>query len=541
MQTQPPEIDMLFETSWEVCNKIGGIYTVLSTKAAELRRLYGDRVLFIGPDLSEGAEAQAGFIPAKSLLKYASSRVKLPWGITLRIGRWDIPGSPLVALVGFEGVMPHLDSIFGKMWELYGVDSLHEYGDYRQSCAFAVASAKAIEALTAHLRLDPMRVVAHFDEWTTGMGLLALRHEIPEAATIFTTHATSIGRSICGNGKPLYDYFSGYHGDQMARELNMEAKHSLEKHAAAQADCFTTVSDVTARECRQLLDVAPKVVTPNGFEPRFVPDSRRAAALRSAGRARLLEIASILTGRQWPESTFIVATSGRNEYRNKGIDLYLDAIERIRSGAPGRDILTLVLVPAHVKEPAPDGNGWLTHRLYNEATDAIACRIRAMQSHPGSEKVAAIYVPCYLDGHDGIVNISYYDLLPALDLTIFPSYYEPWGYTPLESIAFGVPTVSSDKAGFGQWALDEFGPSSSSGVSVISRTDSNYDADVAEVARIIEQRAALPPRQAQALRRAAATTALRADWKYFIARYTEAYRDAFAARDARIRGTLIQK
>lgn len=554
---------MLFETSWEVCNKVGGIYTVLSTKAAELRRLYGDRVVFVGPDMSDGAEPQPGFIPAKSLLKYASSRLKLPWGITVRIGRWDIPGSPLVALVSFKGVYAHLDEIFGKMWSLYGVDSLHEYGDYREACAFAVAAAKAIEGIIGHMRIDARKVIAHFDEWTTGMGLLTLRHQMPDVATVFTTHATSIGRSICGNGKPLYDYFDGYNGDQMASELNMEAKHSLEKHTAAEADCFTTVSEVTARECRQLLGVSPKVVTPNGFEPDFVPGTAKAARLRADGRKRLLHIASLLTGRQWTDDTFIVATSGRNEYRNKGIDLFLDAIDRIRSGAPAKDILALVLVPAWVREPSgallldlennvadsdlasdayikpqPD---WLTHRLNNEDSDAIACRLRGMEERPGQPGVKAIFVPCYLDGHDGIVDISYYDLLPALDLTVFPSYYEPWGYTPLESIAFGVPTVSSDKAGFGQWVLDEFGPSQSTGVSVISRTDSNYDSDVAQVASIIEQRASMPAKDAQALRKAAAATAKRADWKFFITRYETAYADALAARDARVNNLLTQK
>ena len=547
MQTQNAKIDVLFESSWEVCHKVGGIYTVLSTKARELKKLYGDRLVFIGPDFKEDVDASTGFIERKTLLKKAASALKLPYGITLRIGRWDIPGSPIVALVGYEGVYAELNRIYGEMWKEFGVDSLHAYGDYDESCAFAIASAIAAGAIADHLKADPAKVIAHFDEWTTGMGLLYTRMTRPQTATVFTTHATSIGRSICGNGKPLYDYFTGYNGDQMARELNMESKHSLEKTAAHQADCFTTVSDVTARECRQLLDINPQVVTPNGFEPGFVPGAAKYASLRKAGRARLLRIASMLTGREWSDDTFIVATSGRNEYRNKGIDLFLDAIDILGKSRPEKDILALVLVPAWVKEPSggllldltdegytrpePD---FTTHRLNNEDSDAIFRRLARLSKENASERVKTVYVPCYLDGHDGIVDISYYDLLPALDLTVFPSYYEPWGYTPLESIAFGVPTVSSDKAGFGQWVLSTFGGSASTGVEVIARTDSNYDHDVAEVASIIRRHALMPANETAALRQAAAQTAKSADWKYFIARYEEAYGEAMRRRDERL-------
>ena len=537
---------MLFETSWEVCNKVGGIYTVLSTKAKELHKEFGDRLVFIGPDIWTDENPSPVFIERKTLLKNASSKLNLPLGIKIRVGRWNIPGSPAVVLVKFHGVFAVLNDFYGDIWKCFGVDSLHAYGDYDESCAFGIASAIVIDAICTHMKADPSGVVAHFDEWTTGMGLLQLKRMRPDAATVFTTHATSIGRSICGNGKPLYDYFTGYDGDQMARELNMESKHSLEKRAAAEADCFTTVSDVTARECRQLLGISPAVVTPNGFEPNFVPGDKACKIQREKGRTRLLEIASALSGRKWNDDSFIMATSGRNEYRNKGIDLYLDAVDRLRHENPARDILALVLVPAWVSEPSGDlmfalnGNleslpqpGWTTHRLNNEDTDPVSCRLRRMETEEGSGKVKTIFIPCYLDGHDGIVNISYYDLLPALDLTVFPSYYEPWGYTPLESIAFGVPTVSSDKAGFGQWVLSNFGSGSSSGVDVIARTDSNYHEDVDLLAGIMRRHAEMKPEETVALRNAALQTSKSADWKFFIEKYYEAYTIALSARDKR--------
>lgn len=531
--------DLLFETSWEVCNKIGGIYTVLSTKARELKKSLGDNLIFIGPDVWSENNPSPTFLERKTLLKSAASAVNLPEGLSIRVGRWDIPGSPIVVLVKFQALMGHLNDVYGEMWEKFGVDSLHAYGDYEEGCAFAVATAMVIQALTRHLNAEEKNVVAHFNEWTTGMGLLYLKAHSPKIATIFTTHATSIGRSICGNGKPLYEYFEHYNGDQMARELNMESKHSLEKAAAHNADCFTTVSDVTARECTQLLDITPQVVTPNGFEPDFLPGKRIYDRQRKAGRERLLKVASLLTGETYTDDTFIIATSGRNEYRNKGLDLYIDSMMELgdKIADTGRKALALILVPAWVKEPSgalimdlehggtdrPDCS-FLTHRLNNEDYDSICYRLRQLEAERRNDNVKIIFIPCYLDGHDGIVDISYYDLLPALDLTVFASYYEPWGYTPLESVAFGVPTVTTDKAGFGQWVLSNFPNSlTQSGAFVTPRTDSNYSASTDIIASCSAQYMKLPPAETKKAREAAAATARKADWQFFIKDYDKAF------------------
>lgn len=548
-RTNRDQIALLMETSWEVCNKIGGIYTVLSTKARVLQQQFGDKLVFIGPDVWSQANPSPYFIERKTLLKSCASRMKLPFGISVRAGRWNIPGSPQVLLVKFDGVYDHLDEIFGKMWELYGVDSLHAYGDYNEGCAFAVATAIVMDALARHLKVDASNIIGHFNEWTTAMGLLYLKMTDPPARTVFTTHATSIGRSICGNGKPLYDYFNGYNGDQMARELNMESKHSLEKTAAHQADCFTAVSEITAKECEQLLDIRPQVVTPNGFEPDFVPGEADYIRLRKAGREKLLSIASALKGRDFPDDTLVVATSGRNEYRNKGIDIYLDALAAVSDLNPARPVLALVLVPAWVKEPSiellsamaakkqvkgyPD---FMTHRLNNEDSDSVARRIDALERESRLRNgVDVIYVPCYLDGKDGVVDISYYDLLPAIDLTLFPSYYEPWGYTPLESIAFGVPTVTSDKSGFGQWILSNFINSiSACGVKVVGRTDSNYHEAAGVLADQIVEYAGFTEEERKVAARAAYATSERADWKFFISAYDEAFATATRRRDERI-------
>lgn len=549
MKFDPVNLDMIFETSWEVCNKIGGIYTVLSTKAQTLQNLYKDKTIFIGPDVWTDDNPSPYFSEVPSLLKPWRDKALLPEGVSVRVGRWNIPGKPIVILVNFQGMYKLKDYYYGEMWERFGVDSLHAYGDYDEGCAFALAAGVVIESICSYKRMRHKNVLAHFDEWTTGMGLLYTKWKVPFVGTIFTTHATSIGRSICGNGKPLYDYLPGYNGDQMARELNMESKHSLEKAAAHAADCFTTVSDVTAAECEQLLERRPDIVTPNGFPAEWAPTKIRQKRARQAARQAMLNVGSKLSGRTLPEDTFIVATSGRCEFRNKGIDVFLDAAEMLRTMDPTRNLLLYILVPAWPKAPRADLKEALdsettssalpepviTHSLNNPDQDAILNCIRQLGFNSGSsDKVQVVYVPCYLTGNDGILDMTYYDMLAGLDLTAFPSYYEPWGYTPLESVAFGVPTVTTSLSGFGQWVLSS-GKNGfdKSGVLVIQRNDSNYHDVVKALADSMLSMATASPEVIAADSAAARTTADKAEWNYFITYYVEAFRMALAAADKR--------
>lgn len=552
MKFDPVNLDMIFETSWEVCNKIGGIYTVLSTKAQNLQNLYKDKVVFIGPDVWSEENSSPYFTEVPSLLKPWREKAVLPQGVAVRIGRWNIPGKPIVILVDFKGMFALKDYYYGEMWQRYGVDSLHAYGDYDEACAFSLAAGAVIESICNYKRLRHKNVLAHFDEWTTGMGLLYIKWKVPYVGTLFTTHATSIGRSICGNGKPLYDYLPAYNGDQMARELNMESKHSLEKAAAHAADCFTTVSDVTAAECEQLLERRPDIVTPNGFPADWAPTKLRQKRARSAAREAMLNVGSKLTGRTLPEDTFIIATSGRCEFRNKGIDVFLDAASRLTGMNPSRNLLLYILVPAWSKAPRTDlsqalasegNNGALpepviTHELNNPGEDAILNRIRQL-GFPATQAgensmVQVVYVPCYLNGNDGIMNMTYYDMLAGMDLTVFPSYYEPWGYTPLESVAFGVPTVTTSLSGFGQWVLSTGKNGfAESGVVVIPRNDSNYHEVVEQVASNMMALSQAAPEVLASDSAAARATADKAEWDYFITYYIEAFRIALSASDKR--------
>jgi glycosyltransferase involved in cell wall biosynthesis len=543
--------EYIFESSWEVCNKVGGIYTVLSTKARSLEHIYPGRTVFIGPDLWK-KETPADFICDETLFAPFKEHASACGELKIRVGRWDVPGRPPVILVDPSPFAARRDKFFYEVWESFGVDSLRAYGDYDEACIFAYAAARVIEGFYNFYKLEGKGVVALFNEWMLGMGALYLQKHLPAVATIFTTHATSVGRSIAGNNKPLYSALESYDGDLVARELNIEAKHSLEKQAAFFADCFTTVSDITARECKELLGKAPDIVTPNGFEPDYVPVGADYDVKRGNARALLMRVAGKLTGCSIDPNAILLSTSGRYEYHNKGIDVFIEAINSLRlSGDLGREVVAFIMVPAWTSAArgdlryavkndypvsAPLQAPFCTHWLNLMESDRILGFIaRKGFTNGAGEKVKIIFAPCYLTGGDGIFDTSYYDLLPGMDATIYPSYYEPWGYTPHESIAFGVPTVTTDLAGFGLWAGKEgAGQSILQGVRVIHRDDNNYFEVAAQIAQTILTLSQESPATIAAIRDNCRRLASKAQWSHFIAHYQAAF--SLALQKAASRG-----
>ncbi len=539
--------DYIFESSWEVCNKVGGIYTVLSTRAKTLQDMMKDRVIFVGPDFWKEKESPY-FSEDKSL--FADWKEKaVEEGLPVRVGRWTVPGSPIAILVDFRPFFEKKNEIYGWLWEHYQVDSLHAYGDYDEASMFSYAAALVVESwykwrVESGEWSEDTKVVFHANEWMCGLGALYINSTLPQVGTVFTTHATSIGRSIAGNMKPLYDYLFAYNGDQMAGELNMQSKHSIEKQTAKYVDCFTTVSDITANECKELLDKPVDVVLPNGFDNSFVPQSAAAfTRKRKAARKRLLQVANALLGENLDDDTLIVSTSGRYEFRNKGIDVFVEAMNRLlRDKDLKKKVVAFIEVPGWVGEPRKDlqdrlesgDNAFdtplevpqITHWLHEMSHDNVLGMMKYYDMHNRKdEQVKVIFLPCYLDGKDGIVNMTYYDVVLGNDLCIYPSYYEPWGYTPLEAIAFKVPCITTDLAGFGLWANSVFGKFGEieDGVKVIHRTDYNYS----EVADVIKETVAaysgFTKKQIDTARKNAEQLSKKALWSEFIKYYEQAY------------------
>ncbi|MDR2810986.1 MAG: glycosyltransferase [Tannerellaceae bacterium] len=532
--------DYLFESSWEVCNKIGGIYTVLSTKAQTLQQIYPNKILFIGPDIHKPEKAP-DFLEDTTLYAEWSQHATIKEHLKIKTGRWNVPGKPPVVLVDYTPFRSQRNDLFYRMWDNFQVDSIAAYGDYEESCLFAYAVGRVIESFYHFYQLRNKKVVALFNEWMLGMGALYIQKNLPAVATLFTTHATSIGRSIAGNNKPLYADMETYSGDRMAKELNMEAKHSLEKQTARHVDCFTTVSGITAAECKQLLEKEPHVITLNGFERNFVPEGDEYTQKRESARNLLIHVAEKLLGYPIHPNTILLSTSGRYEYRNKGIDVFIDAMDRLRRAEQTtRTMIAFIMVPAWVRDARSDLKyavehnypvktpmqmPFSTHWLHQMEEDKILNYILQKGfTNDVSEKLKIIFIPSYLTGNDGIFNTSYYDLLIGMDVTIYPSYYEPWGYTPLESIAFGIPTITTDLAGFGLWAKEEgIGNDIAQGVRTIHRTDYNYS-DVAElIAQSVLTLCAEKKAGLAAIRKRCRNLASLAEWNKFIVHYQTAY------------------
>lgn len=533
----------IFETSWEVCNKVGGIYTVLSSRAKTLKDNYQDQLVFIGPDLKQPT-ANVDFKEDAKLFP-AWKKAAANFGVKCRIGRWMVPGEPVAVLVDFEPFFEQKNNIYAQAWELFSVDSIRAYGDYDEASMFSYAAARFAEAVVSNCIEQQAKVIYQAHEWMSGLGMLFLKKQLPRVATIFTTHATSIGRSIAGNNKQLYAYFEGYNGDQMARELHMDAKHSIEKQSALQADCFTTVSSFTDRECKQLLDKAADVVLPNGFENDFVPNRSAFTKVRREARKQILKVAGALTGCEMPDDTLIVSTSGRNDYRCKGFDVFLESMAQLRAqlneANSEQQVLALIEVPCWLKGPRADlqdrlkskqkatmplSNPVITHDLHNLNDDRIVQEIwkLGLKNLP-TDKVKVLLVPCYLEGNDGIFNMAYYHLLAANDLALYPSYYEPWGYTPLESCAFHTPCVTTDLSGFGQWVDNVLGHSGElkDGVCVIHRTDGNFYEVAQKMCAVVHEMLLLTTKERTEVRNKAAKLANKAQWKHFIKFYYQAY------------------
>ena len=485
--------DLIFETSWEVCNQIGGIYTVVSTKAKIMVNEYHDQYVLIGPDVWKETKSNPDFIEDKGLLS-DWQEAALQQGLKVRVGRWNIESKPLVILVGFTHLYAQKDEIFTHLWNTFGLDSISGQWDYIEPAIFGYAAGQVIESFYKFFSSTHQDVVAHFHEWMTGTGVLYLKEKLPFVGTAFTTHATVLGRSIAGNGYPLYEDLEKYNPLMMSEKFGVVSKNSIETLSAKQSDVFTTVSEITSMECKQLLEKPADIITLNGFDNNFVPSEDDFPKIRAHSRQRILEVAAKITGKSLPEDVFMILTSGRYEFKNKGIDLFIKALSHLKQDKDLKNpILAIIAVPTGHDGPTSsfslniiDGpsheSRYLTHKLNDPANDPILheAENNNLYNQP-EDQVHLIFIPVYLNGHDGVVNLSYYDLITAFDYTVFPSYYEPWGYTPMESIAFGIPTITTSYAGFGTWVLDNL-PAGQNAVQVIDRKNKTDDESASLIA-----------------------------------------------------------
>lgn len=542
--------DYLFEVSWEVCNKVGGIHTVVSTKAKTLNKLFGNNFIMIGPDICRDDMAVQEFEPDEyamtSWAEYARNK-----GLKLRIGRWKtLEEQPPVVLVDFTPYFNQKDEILTELWNEYSLDSLTGGWDYIEPCLFGYAAAKVIESYYEFYLEAGDTIVAQFHEWMTGSGILYLKKQCPQIATAFTTHATVLGRCLSGNGMPLYSALESYNADSLAMQFGVRAKQSLEKLSAQNADVFTTVSEITNRECSRFLGKSADVITPNGFENDMVPKDEKQKEIRLRVRRKLTDITERLYGEKISDDALFVINSGRYEFFNKGTDLFIEAMGELNKQQPEKEILAVVAVPTHhlkafaenenssedsfssnAERISQNGerkkrNAVSTHRLFDEDNDLILRKLSECGLNNSSDcRVKVLFIPSYLDGADGVINETYFDFLQAFDLGIFPSYYEPWGYTPMESIAFGVPTLTTSLAGFGLWIRESVSKEQRA-VTVMERTDDNAKDCVSEIVSFVKKELMLSPEERELIRQECKQLSGSLVWASLANNYLHAYEQA---------------
>lgn len=550
------KVDNLFEVSWEVCNKVGGIHTVIATKVLSITKEVKGEYLLLGPDVLREAGTSSEFIEDPNLFKAWRTKAAED-GLQVRIGRWNITGKPVAILVNFTDYFDKKNEILKMYWDEFKLDSISGQWDYLEPALFGYAAGKVIEHYTKFHFTPRHKTVAHFHEWMTGTGLLYLKKNAPQIATVFTTHATVLGRCLAGNGQALYNNMEVYNPDTKAHEFNVVSKQSLEKYSAQYADCFATVSEITARECSHFLAKDVDVVTPNGFENTIVPSGKEFAKKSSEGRAKLIEVAEAMLSRKLDnENTLLVGIGGRYEYKNKGIDIFIEALAKLKDEKDlSKNIVAFILVPAghhgpskellhNLKEKGnatPLDNRYTTHYLSDASSDpSLNTMQRLGVDNSPASKVSIIFVPSYLNGNDGVLNLPYYELLMGLDISVFPSYYEPWGYTPLESLAFKVPTITTTLAGFGLW-VNTYYTEDHSSIEVIERDDVNDAYVVEEVAKKILAVAKLGKNEHLQLKDNAEKVSTIALWSNLIQHYIKAYSIALSKVTEWVHNTPMPK
>ncbi len=572
--------DILFESSWEICNKVGGIYTVITSKIPVLKNLVSE-YCSIGPlfdSLPEEFTSQQPSSELQSIFDMLSHE-----GIRCVYGVWDVVGTPCILIDG-RSLFVHANDIKKFLWEQYGVDSLHSAYDFNEPLVWSWAVGKFIDLYQK--QAPDKTVLGHFHEWLAAFSVFYLDSVSSSVSTVFTTHATMLGRTLCSHGKLDYDNFSVDNPEALAREYGVVDKFSTERAGAKFADGFSTVSDITAKECEVFFGVHPHV-TPNGLPINLYPSFEEMSVQHLKYQEKIHEY---LLAHFFPYQSFDLNDTlcffygGRYEFLNKGVDIMVDALAQLNDhlkvinssktvvmfflvAVPGtrpkeqlvterknveriidsvhekndffmqRLILDVLLGEEQTTPVYPPGfvehlrkifqvsssqNPPLCTHEIDELNDPTLHRLheRGLVNNP-DDKVKIVFMPAYLDGNDGLVDIPYEEFISGCHLGVFPSFYEPWGYTPLESVALAVPAVTTFTAGFGKH-ISEKTSQNHPGLYVLKRSLS-YPSTTQDLFAVFKEFVSLSSKQRSTLRLQAQQLSELADWNVLIKEYQTLY------------------
>jgi glycogen(starch) synthase len=579
--------DSLFEVSFEVCNKVGGIYTVVKSKATKMLDYYGQNYFLIGPYFAQKALGEFSEEVPKDFCRGPFEELKKE-GIICHYGRWNIEGNPNVILVDFEGFKHKINDIKKEFWENYQIDSLRAANDYDEPVTWSYAAGKLIEKLSNVLQNK--KIVVHFHEWLSGAGLLYLKKNKVKVGTVFTTHATVLGRTLASSNIDLYNVWDKIDTDKEVYKYSVESKHQIEKQSAINTNIFSTVSEITSMEAEHLLGRKADIILVNGLDIEKFPTFEEIAIKHRIQRSKIREF---LLYYFFPHYTFDIKETlfyfiaGRYEFRDKGIDIFIKALGKLNKKMKAKQektIIVFIWVPANIRNIKPEllenrthyqdikdaledvkddmnknilyniisnkkilknslfdknfllemkrktnrfkkkGNPPLSTHDFYEDNDAIIKALKESNlNNNKDDPVKVIYYPIYLSGADGLLNLNYYEAMEGSHLGIFPSYYEPWGYTPLEAGALGVSSVTTDLAGFGRFFCNEYKQEKNPGIFVLKRFEKSDEDVINQLVKVMFDFSNLSKHDRIANKMQARKIASTADWKIFVKNYIKAH------------------
>lgn len=579
--------DLLFELSWEVCNKVGGIYTVVMSKAALMKKHFKNYFL-IGPYVEEKARFEFESLEPPREIKEALNEL-LREGIKCHYGKWKIKGEPFTILIDSNDFKNRKDDIKKALWEDYKIDSLNAKWDFEEPMLWGSAAGKLVEKII--MKYPGLKASIHCHEWLAGFALLYLKKNKIKVGTVFTTHATMLGRAFAGNNYDLYNLMDKINPEEEAHKLKIESKFLTEKACAQNCGAFTTVSEITSIEAEKFLGRKADVLVLNGLDINKFPTIEETSIKHITVRERIREF---LTYYFFPyysldlNHNLIYFIIGRYEFRNKGIDILIKALgklnERLKKEDSRRTISAFFWIPAqnnglktevlenknyfrhiknfvnyhseeiihkvvqnivsqkklqvsnifseefldHLKKDIihfkRSGDPPLSTHYIDEEKDAMINELRQNGlNNKEEDKVKVIVYPVYLDGADDMINLNYYDTIAGCHLGVFPSYYEPWGYTPLESAALGVASITTDLAGFGRFMEKQQKKKKKEGIFVLKRMNQSAEEIVNNLADLLHYYAKLSHADRVHNKTAAKSLAALADWSRLINNYVEAH------------------
>lgn len=477
---------LIFETSWEICNQIDGVHTVIAGKAKYINKEYDSNYILIGPDIRRTEEDNPEFEEDTNLyadwVKHASKS-----GLRFRIGRWRTDGNPVVILLDFSNFISKKNEIFSRFWERFQLDSMAGGWDYIEAAMFGYASGKLIENFCDYNLTSGTKVLAHFHDWQAGAGLLYLKYHEKNIASVFTVHSPILSKTIAERGGKLYEMPSDTKPFDLSKDYNVISQHSLEWNAAHNADVFTVNGSFIAEQVKLFLGKEPDLLSPNGLNPEVFTKEKNTQKRREEARTKIIRTAEALLGKKLSQDVRLLFTSGEYHFYTKGTRLIVDAAANINEqDMADKESVVFLLFPADnygprqdLKEALENGQNTehqdriMTHFLHQSDYDEITQAIKERNiQNKESDKVSLIYCPAFLDGNDGIFNLPYHQLLPGFDYGLFPYYYEAWGYTAHETLANGIPVSVSSLSGFGDW-LQTRAESLPECIHIMKRSDQN--------------------------------------------------------------------